>query len=206
MIAAVLAGRCSSCVVPVVEAPDVGDSPDVNELRVGARHLRPVIGSGCGKDPLFTGNASLPFSRPASRRREREGRRPAASALCPLPAARCNLPVRPRRCCSLIIPRSQQTFALHPFACSFLHLFISGRCTQCSGHHPSPSCPLVVPRPPLAVLPRPVRTPTQRSASPVCSQNAPATNQAERQIRAPRAPPIDHFLQTLHLDRNVCAP
>ena len=44
VIAAVLAGRCSSCVVPVVEASDVGDSPDVDELRVEARPLQPVIG------------------------------------------------------------------------------------------------------------------------------------------------------------------
>lgn len=125
IIVAVLAGRCSSCVVPVVEASDAGDSPDVNELSAEARYLRPVIGLGAVLDPLLAGNASLPLSRPASRRRGREGRRPAATALCPLPAARCNLPVRPRRCCSLIIPRSQQTFALHPFACSFQHLFIS---------------------------------------------------------------------------------
>lgn len=125
VIVAVLAVRCSSCVVPVVKISDVGDSPDVNELSAEARYLRPVIGSGAVLDPLFAGNASLPLSRPASRSSGREGRRPAATALCPLPAARCNLPVRPRRCCSLIIPRSQQTFALHPFACSFQHLFIS---------------------------------------------------------------------------------
>lgn len=92
VIAAVLAGRCSSCVDSVVDASDAGGSPDVNELRAGARPLQPVIGRVGETDPLFTGNASLPFSRPASRRREREGRRPAATALCPLPAARCNLP------------------------------------------------------------------------------------------------------------------
>lgn len=92
VIAAVLAGGCSSCVDSVVDASDVGGSPDVNELRAEARPLQPVIGRVGETDPLFTGNASLPFSRPASRRREREGRRPAATALCPLPAARCNLP------------------------------------------------------------------------------------------------------------------